>query len=336
METLPDNVLRTMISREKLALTGRKMSRRAHVFIGPRCSYNCIFCYENGKRKEPFLSESQILSYIDFLNSYGIESIEYTGGEPTECEFLPEVMSFVKKKYKLGQSVITNGSADEEVYSSFIRSGVDEFLFSAHGYDERSHFLITCAIGSWERLINAMKFVDSFSSVKLRVNTTICKYNYLHLREQAEFFLKTFKNLFMINYLPMNSWDNSLMFQDISVPYRNYAEILKDAIIYLKENSDVKIAVRYAPYCCFPSEIHDFIYNHIHHVYDEYDWNQELDGKTIHKEYLKYPYGYFSMDSILNKRAKLYTKFKKCLSCKDFIVCDGFQKNQIKRENLYG
>ena len=311
----------------------KSLSRRAHVLLGTKCSYHCKFCYGNGKRENSFFDEKDVKNYINFLHEYGIRELEYTGGEPTECDYLLDMVRYVHETYHMKQSIITNGSGTESLYANLYEAGISEFLFSFHGYDETSHEKITGVKGSWRKINDTIKIVQNFEQSLLRLNVTICKYNYKNLEQQIEYIVQNFKRLFMINYLPMNSWDNSILYQDISVPYKYYTDMLMRVLSYVKKYN-IKMAIRYIPYCVLNKELHPYVYNHIHHAYDEYDWNQELDGVTIHKEFLNHPYGYYTIPSILNKRESLYVKFKSCLSCDKFYICDGFQKNQLLREGL--
>lgn len=332
MEILSSTLLRQLIPKNKLTLD-KPLSRRAHVFLGTKCSYHCKFCYGNGNRETSFFDETDVKEYIKFLYEYGIRELEYTGGEPTECDYLLDLVRYVNETYHMRQSVITNGSGSGTLYEKLYEAGINEFLFSFHGYDKSSHEKITGVKDSWKQLNDSIRIVQNFEQSLLRLNVTICKYNYQNLEEQIEYIIRNYERMFMINYLPMNSWDNSTLYQDVSVPYKYYADNLIRVLRRVKR-TNMKMAIRYIPYCVLNEELHPYVYNHLHHAYDEYDWNQELDGMTIHKEYLNHPYGYYTIPSILNKRESLYVKFKSCLSCNKFYICDGFQKNQLSREGI--
>lgn len=336
MRVLPANMIEQMTSKEKMLepFKGKLQATRAHVFLGTKCSYHCKFCYGNGKRDAEFFPIEQVKEYIDFLYRYGIDEIEYTGGEPTECSYLPELVEWVRDTYNMRQCIITNGSGEN--YHDLYLKGVEEFLFSLHGFNKESHNFITGKYDAWEKINKSMKEVESFQSALLRINVTICKYNYLFLEEQAKYIIDNFPTVFQVNYLPMNSWDEATKYEDISVPYDEYATILDKAVKVIRNNPfrRTRIAIRYIPYCKLSEDLHPYIYTHIHHAYDDYDWNQELDGRTIRYTYLDKPYGYYTVPSILNKRKSLYTKFDTCLKCNKFHICDGFQTNQLKREGL--
>lgn len=308
----------------------KKHARRGHVFLGYPCSYKCAFCYGNVSRAlHPFISKDSIIEYLKFIKAYGILDVEFTGGEPTiypENDFL-DILKFSKENFEK-ISIISNGCADLKYYRK-LGEFADDFVFSLHGYDMLSHEKITGVAGSWKKINDAISGCEK----PVRINTTICRYNYEYLFEHACHVSKNFSNIIAINYLPANSWDESMAIEDASVPYEKYSWQLAYSIMRICK--DVKISIRYAPFCAFPEHIRPYVMGHVHHMYDAYDWNQELDGKTIYPEYLEHEYGFFSVAKIREKRKSLYRKFKFCVDCKYFHVCDGFQKNQIEREFPY-
>lgn len=315
-----------------LWLNGKDLARRAHVFIGTKCSYRCVFCYGNTKRSEDFYNYDDIVSYMDFLRDYGMTDIEITGGEPTEFS---EIYKLVKNASDMFDNItiISNGSASVDMYKR-LSEYVNEFLFSLHGYDEKSHMTITRNRESWKNIHNAIK---ACSERIIRINTTICRYNYNNLLEHARHVISLeIPNIRAVNYLPMNSWDDALTIHDYSVPYFWYYETLSDAVLEFENNTpNIELSIRYIPFCAVKKNIKKYVKTHIHHAIDHYDWAQELDGKTPHLELLDKNRNESIVNSILQKRKILYSKFTSCSVCKDRDLCDGFQNKQIEREYEY-
>lgn len=313
-------------------LSKHKLATRAHVFIGTRCSYRCVFCYGNERRNLDFLSYNDIISYMNFLKEYGITDVEITGGEPTE---FPDIYQLVQYASSLFDKVviITNGSASVDTYKK-LSEYVTEFLFSLHGYDEKSHIQITGNKDSWKNIHRA---IQACSERIIRVNTTICKYNYKNLYEYAQHIVSlNIPNLKAINYLPMNSWDDAISIRDSSVPYYMYYNTLKDSILFLKNYiPDVIISIRYVPYCVVSKDLMKYVKTHIQHAIDTYDWAQELDGVHTRYDIIHNNRVQNVTEAILQKRKILYSKFKFCSDCSYRDICDGFQTNQLTREYPY-
>lgn len=78
------------------------------------CNMRCKFCFATfhdvTKNQLPkgHLSEEESLSLIRELPKIGIEKINFVGGEPTLCPWLPTLVKFAKK-LGLQTSVVTNG-----------------------------------------------------------------------------------------------------------------------------------------------------------------------------------------------------------------------------------
>ena len=323
--------IHNICNRKGLVYSRLPIARRGHIFLGNYCNYRCIFCYNKNLQNEKFYHKERIKQYIDFIFEYGIRDLEFTGGEPSLNNDLVELIYYSKNKGFKNIAFITNGF-DNTYYKDYYQNGCNEILFSIHGYDEKSNYLITGFRDSWNRLLSS---IDKSLKLgfKLRVNTTICKYNYNKLYLHSEKIKSIFgDNLFAINYLPMNSWDNSILDDDFSIPFYFYTDELSSSIDNFK---NVRKAIRYIPYCVIKDIYYKYIYNNLQHIYDPYDWNRELNGRDIDLRLLKYPYGYYSLDSVYNTRLALYVKFKRCLYCKLRYLCDGFQFNSISREEYY-
>ena len=66
MKILSSTMLRQMTPKNKLILN-KPLTRRAHVFLGTKCSYHCKFCYGNGRRNHSFFPKERVEEYIKFL-----------------------------------------------------------------------------------------------------------------------------------------------------------------------------------------------------------------------------------------------------------------------------
>lgn len=304
------------------------IARRAHVSLGLKCSYKCSFCYYNKHRNLEFYDEQQIIQYLDFIKRYGIKDIEFTGGEPLEYDrrsFL-KIIEYAKRSFT-NIALITNGTRKNGSLKDLFSVGINEVLFSLHGYNKESHEKITGIKNSFDDIIDSI-YESKMNNIKTRINIVIHNNNYKNLIDNALLIKKYFNDIFAINYLPINTWDDAVNNLSIVVPYSNYKDELQESISLLKNNVE-RIAIRYIPFCMINESLWKYVYNQAQHIYDEYDWNKELDGYTIKTELLDYPYGYFSKKTVYNNRLNFYYKTKECLSCSNFYICDGIQQFQL-------
>lgn len=328
LDPIDSKIIRTITH---LAIPNQSdMARRAHVFLGSWCSYRCGFCYYKNMRKESFLSPDHVIAYMKFIKKYGIRELEFTGGEPTEYPH-DEMKQILGEAKALGFeriAFITNGSGELNYYHE-LSDNVHEFLFSLHSYDE-IYERITGIRGSYDKIKNAIREIWKTGRL-IRLNIVICKENYNHLVDFAKHLIQDFDGIQFgaINFLPANTWGDAGSSQTVS--FADYKDELPKAINRLRENGfSGNFAIRYIPYCELDETIRPLAKSHYQHVFDHYDWNQELDGSTIIPDMLSEKYGTRTVEAILKKRETMYSKFRKCLTCNIFNICDGYQNEYVQ------
>ena len=77
--------------------------------------------------------EEEILAEIEKGFYRGCDYVDFTGGEPTLCTYLPKIISEIKQKWNMKSCVITNALCGKVTLEKFILAGVDDFLISTHG-----------------------------------------------------------------------------------------------------------------------------------------------------------------------------------------------------------
>ena len=304
-------------------------ARRAVLHMGWTCSYNCVFCYGQNSRKEEFRTYDSMVEELHSLYDYGIRDIEFSGGEPTQYKQLPQL---IEQAVRIGYrriGIITNGSklCNLKYFKMLQSVGLNEVLFSVHGYDEKSHDKITGKVGSWKALTKSISNAVKLNCF-LRVNTTICKFNAGHLKDHAQMILSLADgHLKCVNYLPLNYWDDAIDSDRLDVNPQEYCTDLEEAIAILESAGIQWIAIRYAPFCAFP-KLTRYIVGQYQHMYDPFDWNRE--AYTTQSFDLSYPYGYFAYEACANTRKALYTKASACALCKYVFLCDGLENQLVE------
>lgn len=314
-----------MVSLNDLSTLGLEIDRdepycqRAKLDTGPLCNYNCSFCYYQGDlHKKTDLSV--ILGRLDYLYTCGINEVDLSGGEsslrPDWFELLDEC-----KKRGMKISTVSNGYkfADIEFLRKSQEHGLEEILFSVHGFDKESHNKIVDHTHGFDRIITAIHNAKSLGMV-VRINCVVTKDNYTQLDTKFVSLMLELLPL-EVNFLTLNFWGN---IKDLDyVPYADVTQAIKNAIDKL---GVIKyINVRYTPYC-YMEGYEKYVCNTYQHIYDVFDWNMAVyDEKIAPLDYRK--------DNLLalyqaagNDRARSYKKPQECAQCKYFYVCDGMEK----------
>ncbi|HEY6077660.1 MAG TPA: radical SAM protein [Polyangiaceae bacterium] len=119
------------------------------------CNERCLHCYaESSPQVKAALERSTCEAIVDDGLALGFHRIQFTGGDPLLCSFLPEL---VERAAGYGvREIYTNGLAlGEELLARLAPHG-PSFAFSYYSHDPAIHDAITRTPGSQRRTRNAM------------------------------------------------------------------------------------------------------------------------------------------------------------------------------------
>lgn len=151
------------------------------------CNLRCVHCYQGECHGEPDqpLSVSEWKRVIAQCAAAGCGSIQFIGGEPSVCAFLPELISFAHEAGIGGVSIFSNlFSLPEQLLSVVIDYRVS-VNFSLYGASAPVHDRITQIPGSFDRLMAHIKQLQAHS-IPLRAHVVMMRENegeYRHIEE---------------------------------------------------------------------------------------------------------------------------------------------------------
>jgi MoaA/NifB/PqqE/SkfB family radical SAM enzyme len=299
------------------------INNRAKLDTGTQCNYKCSFCYYFDKLDQvtPF---HIIKDRIDYIVDCGFTEIDLSGGESSIHSNWFDILDYCSEK-NLYISTLSNGSkfSDIDFLKKSKEHGLSEILFSLHGYEESLHNSLVSHPKAFSKILTAIENSNTLG-IKVRINCTVQKKNYLELSTKFVDLIKPF-DIFEVNFLTLNYWDaaNSI---DI-IDYNQITPEIKKAIDKLKHSC--LINVRYTPYC-FMKGYEKYVCNYYQHIYDIFDWNIAVYNKsedTLPSDFYKNNKLKLLFESAKENRLHTYTKTKDCFDCKFFFICDGFEKN---------
>lgn len=300
---------------------------RAKLDTGTHCNYRCEFCYY--KTQLDVVTDFEIIKKrIDYLVDCGIKEVDLSGGESSIHKQWFDILDYCKSK-KLKISTLSNGYkfADKEFLKKSKEHGLEEILFSVHGYDKDSHNTLVGHRKGFDNIIRAIKNAHELN-ILVRINCTVTHKNYENLSTD---FVELMRELqpYEVNFLTLNYWKDAKGLETIN--YTKVTPHIHKSIDILKNFVNL-INVRYTPYC-FMKGYEKYVCNYYQHIYDIYDWNIAVyNGNIDPNEYKKDNYSAL-FDAAREKRNNTYYKKKECLSCKYYYICDGIEK-QIKNIEL--
>jgi len=166
-----------------------------------RCQNDCVHCYSGGPRKSVELTTDEWKKTIERLYELGIFIVDFTGGEPTLREDLPELLLHAQRRGVV-TGLVTNGRRlkDREYVDKLVSAGLDFAQITIESHDPSVHDLITKAEGSWKETVQAIKNVLE-TPIYLTTNTTLNKYNSKDFLETIDFLHESGIEVFGCNSL---------------------------------------------------------------------------------------------------------------------------------------
>lgn len=277
------------------------LNTRVKIDTGKFCNARCQFCYYYDSIKiRDFLTLDEVKEsgYIPKLFSKGITEFEFSGGEPTLCYELDEIIAYIKevgKKYNIEPkfSVVSNGYFLDELVTRC--PDITEVLISLHG-DSKTHVGVTKLKDSFNRIVN---FIEKYSQLEsdqlpilIRINVVVTGDN---LNNEFYELLKSYiKKGIQINFLPLNFWSDA---SGQTITKEQYKKIYDSINLFtytldrdlkgttwkslLKRNQKYKdihgtnlLNIRYTEICKLNKSSIPYSVSHYEHFFDKKDWNK--------------------------------------------------------------
>ena len=156
--------------------------------ITQKCNCRCIHCYQGQNHTETSspLDYSKWEDVLRQLSSLGCKSIQFIGGEPSTCEFLPRLICFAKSVGIVNISMFSNlNHLSNELIDVIIANNV-HVHFSIYGSNKLTHENITTITNSFESMLKNVELLLK-SDVTLTAHVVIMKQNeYDRIKEELE------------------------------------------------------------------------------------------------------------------------------------------------------
>lgn len=306
------------------------MNERARLNTGYLCNYKCEFCYYKDQLHERDSLET-IKQRIDYIYSYGMKQIDLSGGESSIEPNWFNILEYCKLKGFQNISTLSNGSkfCDFQFLEKSKQYGLNEILFSLHGYNKEIHDTITGIEGSFENILKAIENAKSLGII-VRINCTVYDINYNHLHDLYPEIIKRISPL-EVNFIALKYNSDNKDFRKVS--YKDITEQIKKSIDNIKDHVKF-INVRFVPFC-YMENYEQYVCNYYQLIYDLYDWNRATYNHihSIAKTYTNEEKLQHDMEAAAWFRVNGFYKNNDCKQCKYFYICDGID-NKLKGSDL--
>lgn len=182
----------------------------AYMQLTRKCNNKCVFCSNPCFDKEIEIKE--IEKRIRFYKEKGINELTFSGGEPTECQFLPEAIKLAIE-YGMEPKIITNGVnlSDLEYAKRLKKAGLNHLHISIHSHIEKDSDLLTSKKGHFKKSIKGIKNCIQLK-MQVDINSVINSLNAKYLLKFVEYFTKNFPEIkhYVFNNIDLGEADKQL------------------------------------------------------------------------------------------------------------------------------
>jgi MoaA/NifB/PqqE/SkfB family radical SAM enzyme len=284
---------------------------RVDVKLGFLCNNNCSFCVQAHKRSWGDKTTNQIKQELRSSLGKGVESVVFTGGEPSIRNDILELISFAKD---LGFKTIqlqTNGRRFyyRDFCKQMIEAGMNEFSPALHGHSALIHDSLTRSKGSFKQTVWGIKNIKSFG-IPILTNTVVTLQNYRYLSKIAKLLVNLGVDQYQFAFVhPIgNAWKN---FDEI-VPSISEAAPYIHKGLQIGIDAGIRVMAEAMPYCMMQG-------------YEQYVAETQIPKTKIMDA------GYVVEDYDKIRRQVCKSKFPQCRSCKFDVMCEGPWKEYAEK-----
>ena len=124
------------------------------------CNERCKHCYAGSSPDiKERLPKELCIDVIRDASTLGFKRVQFTGGEPLLCKFLPELIAEARRVGIETCEIYSNGTLLDESLFSKLMPLAPSFAFSVYSADEKTHDSITGLRGSHKKTLAAIRRV---------------------------------------------------------------------------------------------------------------------------------------------------------------------------------
>ncbi len=294
-----------------------------HLDITYRCPLKCMHCYIDHRNKDE-LSIKEIEKLLIDACKLNALFVTYSGGEVFARDDFDEILS-ITYKHKFSIKIITSGYLIGEREAKVLKKyNVISVGVSLYSLNPVTHDRITGIKGSFERTMNAIKFLKEYG-LSIVIKTSIMRDNYKDYPELLKWVKRQGKNVFaQYDMVITPTMEQRRGVRELNIPYEEKKR-LYNKIKDIEDKREVKfeeledterIRVGKESVTCYAG-ITGLYISPDGKVYPCVEWN-ELLGDLRRESLIDIWNNSEKLKLIQNLRVKDY---KKCILCKYLSIC---------------
>ena len=139
--------------------------KRCELILTGACNFKCGYCRGLRSDINRTMTLDQAKQIVEKWCSQSLESIRFSGGEPTCWNGLIELVEFTKNSGVKNIAISTNGSANPTLYRELIAAGVNDFSISLDACCSSTGAIMAGKTGEWEKVVDYIRGISKFAYV---------------------------------------------------------------------------------------------------------------------------------------------------------------------------
>ena len=245
------------------------MNNTALILVNTGCNNRCLICMREDIKSLSVRSLEEIKTKIREVKDLGYKNLSLSGGE---ASIRPDILDIIKFAETVGFDRITlktNGRrlADWSFIEPLSKIKNFEVIFSINGHTAEIHEAVTGVKGSFEETVKGIENAQKLG-IPTRINIVVCKPNYKHLSELADFLLCLGASEQQFCFIhpageAMNHLEEMIPDIDEATPYIN-ALLAKNRSLGNVSGQSVRAIRSIAfPFCCLDEENRQYAIEHL-------------------------------------------------------------------------
>jgi len=146
--------------------------KRCELILTGACNFKCGYCRGLRADINRTMSLDQAKEIVEKWCSQSLESVRFSGGEPTCWNGLKELVAFTKERGGKNIAISTNGSANSLLYQELIWAGVTDFSISLDACCSSTGAIMAGKKDEWEKVVENISMISKhvYTSVGIVVN----------------------------------------------------------------------------------------------------------------------------------------------------------------------
>lgn len=243
---LPDSEFRSV--------TSSSHGQHGTLRLGYRCNQDCWFCWQDRQGPGPPLS--QVERWLDELAAMGVDTVHFTGGEPTAWRELPDLVQRASQVHGMGVVLQTNAIrfARPDYTRRLVQAGVGTAHVSLHAGDAALSDRMTRAPGTFDKTVAGIAQLLG-AGVLVTLNCVVEAANHDALEAHARFIVDRFVAPFPDNRIARVTWSHPVTYfqpggwSEHQLPFDQVRPHLSRAVAILR---DAGVPVELGGPCGFP------------------------------------------------------------------------------------